>query len=106
SQLVQIYPQLQYATDPMQKAQLRNTYNSRLQAIGVPPEETSYFFYPQMRLFFNDIGWLEAAMRAMPGNSAASMNNLSGYYNPYGLQRFGTALPSLKKLWVYNLISQ
>lgn len=105
SQLVQIYPQLQYTTEVWQQAQARNNYNARLQAVGVPPEETSYFFYPQQRLFFNDITWLLNAMKG-PGGQAASNNNLSAFYNPYGLQRFGIAIPAIKKIWVYNLISQ
>lgn len=103
SNLINIYGQLAFVTEPMQQAQARNSYNAALQAIGIPPAETSYFYYPQFQLFFNNENWLTSVLRM--GNQSMS-GDLTPYYNPYGLQRFGQSIPILKKIWVFNLVMQ
>lgn len=108
SQLNYVFQQLQYtAGNPMTEAQVRAQYNTHLQALGINPQETSRFYYQPYNLFFNNEDWITNLMsQSRSGGMGSGNNPLQSYYNIWGLQRFGPAVPALKKIWMYALISQ
>lgn len=82
--------------DPATRMQQRVPYNQLLQKLGMNPHEVSDWVValpaPAGYVFFND---------------ATMVPRLTGAReNPYGLQRFGTAVPALRKLWLYHLLTQ
>lgn len=88
----------------------RVNYNTALQELGLPAAEVSYFYYRPGNFYFNDEGWIIEALKTnrITGSNmqTAGGYDLRAFYNPYSVQRFGTALPALRKIWTYALVAQ
>ncbi len=108
SQLNGTYQELQVAKGNVQAEwQVLKNYNARLTALGVNPQQVSNFYYPAGGgLFFNNEEWIKAVLSQSGASRMATSNDLQPYYNIYGLQRFGQAIPVLKKIWLYALVSR
>ena len=109
SQLNQVYQQLQFTKgQPSTEYNVRKQYNQSLGALGINPQETSKFYYPQGQQFFNSEDWINAVLKSSnaAGTGANGTTDLRPYYNQWGLQRFGIAIPALKKIWIYGLVKQ
>jgi hypothetical protein len=101
AKLTQYYGFMQSAPNPQQKVMQRYQYNNFLAKLGIPPAEVSNFLimYPGgQQLFFNDSSWISL----LYGTQAQNQHP----YNIYGLNRFGVAVPAIKKMYMYELIRQ
>lgn len=94
-------------TQPIERLQQRRAYNELLVTIGIIPAEISDWVAPVQvgyqwdYVFFNGIEQAEALLNSRVLNNVQSFEQLR---NPYSTNRFGVMVPSLKKLWVAELI--
>ncbi|MCX7718457.1 MAG: hypothetical protein N2111_08665 [Candidatus Sumerlaeaceae bacterium] len=94
-------------TNPLERLQERIAYNDLLNQIGIRPAEVSDWVAPiQIRgisayVFFNDIKRAEEVLNA---RLLQNVQALEGLRNPLSTNRFGVLVPSLKKLWMSELI--
>ncbi len=114
SSLINAHRVLAASQQPNAEYTARQAYNAVLEGLGIPARETSYFVYPnyyQPQHFFNNVEWINNFLDSSGQRSGATRMpgggyDLRNYHNVQGLQRFGIAVPALKKLWVYALVRQ
>jgi hypothetical protein len=113
NRLIQAYRVVQASRQVQAAYNARIAYNTALEQLGISAREVSNFAYPsymQPQLFFNSEQWIIDALKANPQAGGSQLPgggyDLRNYYNVYGLHRFGQAVPALKKIWMYALISQ
>lgn len=104
--LIQTYRALKLSRQWQAEAQARAAYNAALEQLGISAQETSNFYEPYYRLYFNSEEWIKSFLEASKGAANNGVYDLQPYYNQYGLRRFGNAVPALKKIWIYSLIQQ
>lgn len=109
------YRALRQSQQPAAEASARANYNTALDNLGIAAREVSNFAFPNWRqpnFFFNNEAWITNQIRANQSYSSLVSplpnggHDLQNLYNYNGLQRFGQAVPDLKKIWVYALIRQ
>lgn len=115
SRLVTAYRALKQSQQPAAEAAARQNYNTALDNLGISAREVSNFAFPNWRqpqFFFNSESWIINQVKSNQSySSLVGMLPQGGYdlknlYNYNGLQRFGSAVPELKKIWMYALVKQ
>jgi len=102
--LITAYRGVQAARDVNPQFTARRDYNAALEQLGLPAQEVSMFYLPTYRFFFSSHEWLDKYMAQ--NRSTVNNGDLRQFYNYYGLLRFGQAVPALKKIWLYTLITR